>query len=137
MLSESQLVQQGLHFPFLIVEAKGLATSGNMMGAENQAAVGGACATRILKALQERDPSFTHARIVFSVTIEGPLHQLFIYYPFGGGCYMTVHRAWRATLQRDCAEFVLALARIIQWGESEYRSAVAASLARAVERLQA
>jgi hypothetical protein len=35
LLSEPQLVQHGLHFPFLLVEAKGLATSGNMMGAEN------------------------------------------------------------------------------------------------------
>ncbi|KAH9881164.1 hypothetical protein J1614_001659 [Plenodomus biglobosus] len=33
LISEPQLVQNGLHFP--IVEAKGLATSVNMMDAEN------------------------------------------------------------------------------------------------------
>ncbi|KAF2844081.1 hypothetical protein T440DRAFT_410872, partial [Plenodomus tracheiphilus IPT5] len=137
LLSEPQLVQHGLHFPFLLVEAKGLATSGNMMGAENQAAVGGACALNILNALQHLEPSSPLARIVFSISTEGPLHQLFIHYYIDGKYHMTVHRAWRATLQRDCIEFVLALARIIQWGEGEYRNAVVASLTRVVERLQA
>jgi hypothetical protein len=47
-----QLVQHGLHFPFPLVEAKGFATSSNMMSTENQAAVGEACAIDILKALQ-------------------------------------------------------------------------------------
>jgi len=137
LVSEPQLVQHGLHFPFLLVEAKGLATSGNMMGAENQAAVGGACAINILKALQHLEPSFPLAHIVFSISTEGPLHQLFIHYYTDGKYHMTVHRAWRATLQRDCTEFVLALARIIQWGEGEYRDAVVASLACIVKRLQA
>jgi hypothetical protein len=136
LLSEPQLVQQGLHFPFLLVEAKGLATSGNIMGAENQAAVGGACAINILKALQRLEPSFPLVHVVFSISTEGPLHQLFIHYHIDGKYQMTVHRAWRVTLQRDCTEFVLALARIIQWGGSEYRNAVVASLVRIVDGLQ-
>ncbi|KAH3938549.1 hypothetical protein HBH98_247030 [Parastagonospora nodorum] len=136
LLSEPQLVQQGLHFPFLLVEAKGLATSGNMMGAENQAAVGGACAINILKALQRLEPGFPLAHIVFSISTEGSLHQLFIHYHIDGKYHMTVHRAWKVTLLRDCTEFVLALARIIQWGGGEYRNAVVASLARIVDSLQ-
>jgi hypothetical protein len=108
-----------------------------MMGAENQAAVGGACAINILKALQRLEPSFPLAHIVFSVSTEGPLHQLFIHYHIDGKYHMTMYRAWRATLQRDCIDLVLALARIIQWGEGEYLDAVVASLVRIVESLQA
>jgi hypothetical protein len=84
LLSEPQLVQHGLHFPFLLVEAKGLATSGNMMGAENQAAVGGACAINILRALQNLEPHFPLPHIIFSISTEGPLHQLGIHYIVGG-----------------------------------------------------
>jgi hypothetical protein len=137
LLSEPQLVQHGLHFPFLLVEAKGLATSGNMMGAENQAAVGGACAINILRGLQSLEPNFPLARIVFSISTEGPLHQLFIHYTIDGSYHMTVHRAWRATLHRDCIELVVALARIIQWGGGQYRNEITASLRRIVKRLQA
>ncbi|KAF1937276.1 hypothetical protein EJ02DRAFT_458848 [Clathrospora elynae] len=135
LLSEPHLVQLGMHFPFLLVEAKGLTTSGNMMGAENQAAVGGACAINILEALQRLEPTVPLARIVFSITTEGPLHQLFIHHHIDGKYHMTVHRAWRATLKRDCSEFVLALAHIVQWGAGEYRDTVVASLDRVVERL--
>ncbi|KAF3029143.1 hypothetical protein E8E12_000455 [Didymella heteroderae] len=137
LLSEPQLVQHGLHFPFLLVEAKGLATSGNMMGAENQAAVGGACAINILRALQDLERHFSLARIIFSISTEGPLHQLGIHYIVGGQYHMTVHRAWRTTLGRDCTEFVVALARIIQWGGDQYRNEITASLQRYVGHLQA
>ncbi|KAL1643205.1 hypothetical protein SLS61_009354 [Didymella pomorum] len=137
LLSEPQLVQHGLHFPFLLVEAKGLATSGNMMGAENQAAVGGACAMNILRALQDLEPDFPLARIIFSISTEGPLHQLGIHYIVGAQYHMTVHRAWRTTLDRDCTELVVALARIIQWGGDQYRNEITASLQRVVGHLQA
>lgn len=137
LLSEPQLVQHGLHFPFLLVEAKGLATSGNIMGAENQAAVGGACAINILRALHHLEPNFPLPRIVFSISTEGPIHQLSIHYIVGGEYHMTVHRAWRTTLDRDCTELVVALAHIIQWGGNQYRNEITASLERIVERLQA
>ena len=44
---------------------------------------------------------------------EGPLHQLFSHYYIDGKYHMMVHRVWRVNLQRDCAEFVLALGHII------------------------
>ncbi|KAF2123722.1 hypothetical protein P153DRAFT_435691 [Dothidotthia symphoricarpi CBS 119687] len=132
-----QLVQQGLHFPFLLVEAKGLTASGNMMGAENQAAVGGACAINILEALQRIEPDFRPSRIVFSISTEGPLHQLFIHYHIDGRYHMVVHRAWRVTLQRDCTEFVIALARIIQWGAGEFCSPCLPSHSRSSPQLVA
>jgi hypothetical protein len=58
LLSEPPPAQHDLRFPFLLVEAKGSATSKNMMGAENQAAVGEACAINILKALRRLELSF-------------------------------------------------------------------------------
>jgi hypothetical protein len=108
-----------------------------MMGAENQAAVGGVCAINILRALQNLEPHFPLAHIVFSVSTEGPLHQLNIHYIVGGQYHMTVRRAWRTTLGRDCTEFVVALARIIQWGGDQYRNEITASLQRYVGYLQA
>lgn len=136
LLSDPQLMQLGLQFPFLLVEAKGLTTGGNMMAAENQAAVGGACAINILRRLHDMDSGFSLPPFVFSITTEGPLHQLFIHYYTEDNYQMTVHRAWRVNLQRDCNEFVLALARIVQWGQGEYWDAIVASMARMVNCLQ-
>ncbi|KAF2628856.1 hypothetical protein BU25DRAFT_420789 [Macroventuria anomochaeta] len=61
--SFTEPVQHGLHFPFLLVEAKGLATNGNMMGAENQAAVGGACAINILSPVSHLPVSSSVSRL--------------------------------------------------------------------------
>lgn len=82
------------------------------------------------------DSGFSLPPFVFSITTEGPLHQLFIHYYTEDNYQMTVHRAWRVNLQRDCNEFVLALARIVQWGQGEYWDAIVASMARMVNCLQ-
>ena len=52
VLSEPHQAQIGLRFPFLVVESKGGAAGGNMIWAQNQAAVDGACALNILGDLQ-------------------------------------------------------------------------------------
>jgi hypothetical protein len=53
VLSEPHKAQIGLRFPFLVVESKGGAAGGrNMIWAQNQAAVDGACALNILGDLQ-------------------------------------------------------------------------------------
>ena len=107
------------------------------MGTKNQAAVGGACALNILKALQRLESNFPLARIVFSISAEGPLHQLSFHCYIDGQYRMTGHRLWSVILQRDCTEFVLALAHIIKWCADEYQPEVVASLTRIVECLQA
>ncbi|KAH7111791.1 hypothetical protein B0J11DRAFT_585728 [Dendryphion nanum] len=49
VLSDPYATQGDMRFPFLIIEAKGIATNGNLFGAQNQAAGGGACAIRPLQ----------------------------------------------------------------------------------------
>ncbi|KAH8725165.1 hypothetical protein GQ44DRAFT_616534 [Phaeosphaeriaceae sp. PMI808] len=143
LLSEPHAPQLGLHFPFLIVEAKGLTTSGSMIGAENQAAVAGACAINILHALAglASDPSLDNTAaleppcVIFSIATEGPNHELCFHFRTKGEYHMTVHRIWRPTLQQDCEEFIFALARIMYWGAEVLNKAIVASLNRAVERI--
>jgi hypothetical protein len=125
LLGEPHAVQLGLHFPFLLVEAKGLTTSGNMIGAENQAAVGGACALRILDSPASLCSEVTELPlIIFTISTEGPIHELSIHYCIEGGYHMTVHRTWRTTLERDNLEFIFAIARIIYWGANSFRDTI-------------
>ena len=79
----------GLHFPFLIIEAKGLAIGSNMVGAQNQAAVDAACALNILRHLKLTATAYMPCisidqpkprQIIFSVVIEGPIHELWVHY---------------------------------------------------------
>ncbi|KAF2135331.1 uncharacterized protein K452DRAFT_260828, partial [Aplosporella prunicola CBS 121167] len=53
LISDASPMMVGCRFPFLIIEAKSAATGGNPFQAENQAAVGGACAVRLLQKIQE------------------------------------------------------------------------------------
>jgi hypothetical protein len=125
LLGEPHAVQLGLHFPFLLVEAKGLTTSGNMIGAENQAAVGGACALRILDSPASLCSEVTELPlIIFTISTEGPIHELSIHYCIEGGYHMTVHRTWRTTLERDSLEFIFAIARVIYWGANSFRDTI-------------
>jgi hypothetical protein len=125
LLSEPHAVQLGLHFPFLLVEAKGLTTSGNIIGAENQAAVGGACALRILDTLASLGSEVTETPpIIFTISTEGPIHELSIHYCIEDKYHMTVHRTWRTTLERDNLELIVAIARIIYWGANRFRDTI-------------
>jgi hypothetical protein len=102
-------------FPFLVVESKGGAAGGNMIWAQNQAAVDGACALNILGDLQgvvtrivsrpdygqdaqgntneEQGEGDKPPAVLFSVTTEGPL-------------------------------FVQALVKIVEWGKRGFRESV-------------
>ncbi|KAH8691076.1 hypothetical protein GQ44DRAFT_720098 [Phaeosphaeriaceae sp. PMI808] len=136
LLSEPHAVQLGLHFPFLLAEAKGLATSGNMIGAENQAAVGGACALRILDSLASLGSEVTELPpVIFTISVEGPVHELSIHYCIEGKYHMTVHRTWRTTLERDNLEFIVAIARIIYWGANSFRDTIVTKMDLIIESL--
>jgi hypothetical protein len=135
LLSEPHAVQLGLHFPFLLVEAKGLTTSGNIIGAENQAAVGGACALRILYSLASLGSEVIEPPpIIFSISTEGPIHELSIHYCIEGDYHMTVHRTWRTTLERDNLEFIFAIARIIFWGANSFKDTIVTKINTNIER---
>lgn len=150
VLSEPHQVQIGLRFPLLVVESKGGAGGGNMIGAQNQAAVDGACALNILGDLEqavaqmesrvvhgELDQEEIHGNqdaedkaptVVFSVTSEGPLHEVWVHYRVNETYHMTCHRTWRTTRREDASEFVRALARIVEWGRRGFRDSVLSSL---------
>jgi hypothetical protein len=146
VLSEPHQAQIGLRFPFLIIESKGGAAGGNLIGAQNQAAVDGACALNILGDLRcivtrimshsdyvqcnqgnpgtEQGEDDKMPAILFSVTTEGPLHEIWVHYRVGEAYHMTCHRAWRTTRREDAREFVQALARIVEWGRIGFRESV-------------
>jgi len=120
VFSDPHVTQGDMRFPFLLIENKGLATSGNLIGAQNQAAGGGTCAIRLLRSLGEQDPGNGAPRIVFSVTTEGPIKELWVHYWVVDEnnilkYHMTCLGAWRTTLHRHADEFVAALASIFRW----------------------
>ena len=84
VLSDPHASRGEFRFPFLIIEVKGLSTSGNLIEAQNQAAGGGASASRLLESLIAQDAiADTESgapRIVFSVTTEGAMHGLWVHY---------------------------------------------------------
>lgn len=85
-----------IRFPFLIVEGKSYATGQPVFDAQNQAAVAGACALKILHDLANladgADPAKPTDQItpechlkkghplVFSICTEGPYHELWAHY---------------------------------------------------------
>jgi hypothetical protein len=153
LLSDPHQAQIGLRFPFLVVETKGGAASGNMIGAQNQAAVDGACVMNILGDFHNvvtritttaghhsrtvvednEDEDNTVPAIVFSVTTEGPLHEIWVHYQLGDTYQMTCHRAWRTTRFEDASDFVRCLTSIVNWGRQEFRDALLKLLGR-IER---
>lgn len=138
VLSDLHATQGDMRFPFLIIEAKGLATNGNLIGAQNQAAGGGACAMRLLESLATQDPGTGAPRIVFSITTEGAMHELWVHYRVVGDDnthkhHMTCLGAWRTTLDRHANEFVAALASILSWGVDVFHPQIKQVLDRYVD----
>jgi hypothetical protein len=117
-----------------------------MIWAQNQAAVDGACALNILGDLQgvvtqivsrpdygqdaqgntneEQGEGDKPPAVLFSVTTEGPLHEIWVHYRLGEAYHMTCHRAWRTTRREDAREFVQALVKIVEWGKRGFRESV-------------
>ena len=93
---------------------------------QNQAAVAGACALKIL-----RDLGLTAARdqpgpkqMLFSVVTEGPTHELWVHYQVDQAYHSTLLRSWRTTIAREAKELVNAVGRISAWGAGELREGV-------------
>ncbi|KAF2241907.1 hypothetical protein BU26DRAFT_525017 [Trematosphaeria pertusa] len=131
VVSDPHATQGDMRFPFLIIEGKGLVTNGNLIGAQNQAAGGRTCAIRVLESLAEQDPdpAADGPRIVFSVTTEGVIHELWVHYRVVDEDdvvkhHMTCLGAWRSTLERHTNELVAALACILEWGVEVFHGQV-------------
>jgi hypothetical protein len=138
----------GIRFPFLVVEAKGLASNGNLVSAQNQAAISGASMLAILRDLQAAaianpiptlepgaatpaspspvvppDPSSRPA-VCFSIVTEGPVHELWVHFEYQGALHMEYLKSWRTTQQRDAKGMAYLLARIMQWGRGDFKDCI-------------
>lgn len=122
-----------LLFPFLIAETKGLSTG--LIDAQNQAASSGASALNIHTRLHDFITSEIPAHpinslpchpqlFVFTITTEGPVHELWVNYRDGDEFHMTHQGVWRPTGEKDALVFVERLARIMHWGLGVYREVV-------------
>ncbi|KAF1350505.1 hypothetical protein EJ07DRAFT_139040 [Lizonia empirigonia] len=129
ILSDPHAAFMGMRFPFLIVETKGLSVHGNLVSAQNQAAISGASMLRILKDLEETTNSHpTSPLLCFSIVTEGPAHELWVHFEHAEAFHMEAIKSWRMTRASDVEEFVRALARIIEWGRGRFRDSIIARL---------
>ncbi|PWY94072.1 hypothetical protein BO94DRAFT_621526 [Aspergillus sclerotioniger CBS 115572] len=127
-----------LHFPFLIAQTKSGATGGNLFQAQNQAAVGGCVALRILRNLSEY-----HARIsvsnnvpdqcdqlmsipVFSITTEGPTIELWAHFQEENGSSFKMVRlnVWCMSLKNHCLEALIHISAILKWGSADLKGTI-------------
>ncbi|KAF2136279.1 uncharacterized protein K452DRAFT_237777 [Aplosporella prunicola CBS 121167] len=136
----------GLRFPFLVVEAKS-GGSASIADAENQAAVAGTCALKILRSVageqQQQQDAAADADApfkmrMFSLTTEGPTHVLWAHYRSDSSEWAMVWLgAYRVTNRRSAGELVAIVARILRWGAREFRDWVRASVVRYLGRISA
>ncbi|KAK7177442.1 hypothetical protein PSPO01_16511 [Paraphaeosphaeria sporulosa] len=126
ILSDPHTAAMGLRFPFLIAETKGLSLNGGLVAAQNQAAIGAACMLKILDDLENQaalptaPTSPAAPRLCFSITTEGPVHELWVHFKLGEATHMQNIRVWRTTHQRDVRELVYCLARILKWANDDF-----------------
>ncbi|KAF9731218.1 hypothetical protein PMIN06_009845 [Paraphaeosphaeria minitans] len=126
ILSDPHTAAMGLRFPFLIAETKGLSLNGGLVAAQNQAAIGAACMLKILNDLENQaalptaPTSLAAPRLCFSITTEGPVHELWVHFQLGEATHMQNIRVWRTTHERDVRELVYCLARILKWANDDF-----------------
>jgi hypothetical protein len=130
LLSDPHTATMGLRFPFLIAETKGLSLNGGLVAAQNQAAIGAACMLQILIDLENqvilptRPTSPAAPRLCFSITTEGPVHELWVHFRLAEATHMQNIRTWRTTHQRDVGELVYCLARIMKWANDDFMKGI-------------
>lgn len=127
-LLRSEPTQQitDMRFPFLVVEGKTYATVSSFFEAQNQVAVSGACA---LKILYDLDNVANRARpgsqsndqpIIFSICTQGPYHELWAHYVLiknGIRTYqMSILKTCNAALRDELLGFLKAVDNVIRWG---------------------
>ncbi|KAJ6284638.1 hypothetical protein J3E71DRAFT_266516 [Bipolaris maydis] len=126
ILSDPHTAAMGLRFPFLIAETKGLSLNGGLVAAQNQAAIGAACMLKILDdlenqaALPTKSASPAEPRLCFSVTTEGPVHELWVHFKLGEATHMHNIRTWRTTHAPHVRDLVSCLIRILNWAKDDF-----------------
>jgi hypothetical protein len=141
LISDPGLSSLSLRFPFFLVEAKSGATGSNLYQAQNQAAVGGASAIEILKALYkacEGQPLKTLAPsmastcplLTFSATTEGPSRELWAHFwdeNEGNYCMANINM-WRTTHKDRAFDLVNKISSILNWGSTTFQAAIVEKL---------
>lgn len=126
ILSDPHTAAMGLRFPFLIAETKGLSLNGGLVAAQNQAAVGAACMLKILDDLENQaglpagSASPAEPPLCFSITTEGPVHELWVHFKLGEATHMHNIRTWRTTHAPHVRELVSCLTRILKWAKDDF-----------------
>ncbi|KAK5149246.1 hypothetical protein LTR04_007291 [Oleoguttula sp. CCFEE 6159] len=157
LISDPVVSMVNTHFPFLIIEAKSGATGGNQFQAQNQAAVSGASALKILRSLArvqgseyesesepepgpesqtELEAGFGRSQqkevpeLVFSITTEGPVHEIWAHYRDAKSdeFYMTCIGVWRITIASSALQLTDHIAAILRWGNEKLKGAVVEKL---------
>ena len=119
-----------IRFPFLIVEGKAYATGNPVFDAENQAAVSGACALKILHTLDDLagrsglGALSKNQPMVFSVCTEGPYHELYAHYTTLEDKFrkfnMVLFKTCNALIYDELFGFLLAVDNVMSWAVGDF-----------------
>ncbi|KAF2790119.1 hypothetical protein K505DRAFT_420052 [Melanomma pulvis-pyrius CBS 109.77] len=156
--SDPHQLPMSLRLPFLVMEAKGI-TSG-LFGAQNQAAGAGASALTLLDRFHtsvsayfapresatspgsgihvqdaEADTDNPLSTLVFSLTTEGPVHELWVHYRRGDEFHMACVDIWRPALSSHASSMLGVLARVVAWGATTFQKRVEVLLGQMVEQM--
>ncbi|KAL8769854.1 MAG: hypothetical protein Q9209_004292 [Squamulea sp. 1 TL-2023] len=120
----------GIRFSFCPVEGKAYATGNPIYDAQNQAAVSGACALKILHDLDDlagrADPE-SHSKdqpMVFSICTEGPYHELWAHYTTTEDDVrmynMIILKTCNAVLHNELLGFLTAVDNVMNWAVGKF-----------------
>ncbi|KAL4736032.1 hypothetical protein BDV11DRAFT_207960 [Aspergillus similis] len=126
LISDPGLSSLSLRFPFFLVEAKSGATGGNLYQAQNQAAVGGASAIEILKALYKA----CEGQPLKTLAPKGPSCELWAHFwdeNEGNYCMANID-VWRTTHKDRAFDLVNKISSILNWGSTTFQAAIVEKL---------
>jgi len=161
LISDPGVTALSLRFPFFVVEAKSGATGGNLYQAQNQCSVSGASALKIFGSIvelqlrnnsdastdrseRENQPesdvytpcesNLNHAPLVFSVTTEGPIHELWAHFLNNSERSFCMARLgiWCTSEKAGALELTRKIAAILDWGAGKLKRTIVESLASLV-----
>ncbi|KAL8791219.1 MAG: hypothetical protein Q9213_000176 [Squamulea squamosa] len=120
----------GIRFSFCPVEGKAYATGNPVYDAQNQAAVSGACALKILHDLDDlagrADPGIhpENQPMVFSICTEGPYHELWAHYTTTEDDVrmynMVILKTCNAVLRNELLGFLTAVDNVMNWAVGKF-----------------
>jgi len=161
LISDPGVTALSLRFPFFIVETKSSATGGNLYQAQSQSSVSGASALNILGSIEELhsrnnpgtstdrseqehqtesdvatpcESNSSHAPLVFSVTTEGPIHELWAHFLDTSERSFCMARLgiWCTSEKAGALELTHKIAAILDWKAGNLKCTVVERLASLV-----